>query len=73
MNGVPLAVVARLLGHSNLSMTMRYAHFGDRDIEAAAERVGQAVAAMMAGQGTGNARAPADGHPPPAVTSGSHR
>ena len=35
-------------GHSNVSMTMRYAHVGDRDIEAAAERVGQAVAAMMA-------------------------
>ena len=49
MNGVPLPVVARLLGHSNVSMTMRYAHVGDREIESAAERVGQTVAAMIAG------------------------
>ena len=47
MNGVPLPVVARMLGHSNVSMTMRYAHVGDREIEAAAERVGQTIAAII--------------------------
>ncbi len=47
MNGVPVPVVSRLLGHSNVRMTLRYAHLGDRDIEAAAERVGQAVADIM--------------------------
>ena len=47
MNGVPLPVVARLLGHSDVRMTMRYAHVGDREIEAAAERVGQAIEAIM--------------------------
>ncbi len=47
MNGVPLPVVARLLGHSNVSMTIRYAHVGDHEIEAAAERVGQAIDAIM--------------------------
>ena len=47
MNGVPLPVVARMLGHSDVSMTMRYAHVGDREIEAAAERVGQAIAAII--------------------------
>ena len=47
MNGVPLPVVARLLGHSNVRMTMRYAHVGDREVEAAAERVGQAIVALM--------------------------
>ena len=47
MNGVPLPVVARLLGHSNVRMTMRYAHVGDREIEAAAERVGQAIMVLM--------------------------
>ncbi len=51
LNGVPLTVTARLLGHGNVAMTMRYAHVGDREIEAAAERVGQAVAAMMAQAG----------------------
>ncbi len=48
MNGVPLPVVARLLGHGNVRMTMRYAHVGDREIEAAAERVGRAIANLMA-------------------------
>ena len=48
LNGVPLTVTARLLGHSNVRMTMRYAHVGDREIEAAAERVGTAISVMMA-------------------------
>ena len=47
MNGVPVPVVSRLLGHSNVSMTLRYAHLGDRDIEAATERVGQAIATII--------------------------
>ena len=47
MNGVPLPVVARLLGHSDVRMTMRYAHVGDREIEAAAERVGQTIAEII--------------------------
>ena len=47
MHGVPLPVVARLLGHSDVRMTMRYAHVGDREIEAAAEKVGQAIEAIL--------------------------
>ena len=47
MNGVPLPVVARLLGHRDVRMTMRYAHVGDREVETAAERVGQAIDAIM--------------------------
>ena len=50
LNGVPLPVTARLLGHSDVRMTMRYAHVGDREIEAAAERVGQAIDAIMDGR-----------------------
>ena len=49
MNGVPVPVVSRLLGHSNVRMTLRYAHLGDRETEAAAERVGAAMAQVMAG------------------------
>ena len=48
--GVPLPVIARLLGHSDVRMTMRYAHVGDREIEAAAERVGQVIASMTVRQ-----------------------
>ena len=47
MNGVPVPVVSRLLGHSSVQMTLRYAHLADRDIEAAADRIGQAVARVM--------------------------
>ncbi len=47
MNGVPVPVVSRLLGHSNTRMTLRYAHLADRDIEQAAERVGRAIANIM--------------------------
>ena len=48
MQDVPLPIVARLLGHRNPSMTLRYAHVGDSEIEAAAERVGQTIARLMA-------------------------
>ena len=44
---MPVPVVSRMLGHSNIRMTLRYAHLGDRDIEQAAENVGRAVANLM--------------------------
>ncbi len=47
MNGIPVPVVSRLLGHSNVRMTLRYAHLGDREIQAAAERVGRSIATIM--------------------------
>ena len=43
LQGVPLPVVSRLLGHKRPSMTLRYAHVGDRETEAAAERIGAAI------------------------------
>ena len=47
MNGVPVPVVSRMLGHASVRMTLRYAHLGDREIEAEAERIGEAVARLM--------------------------
>ena len=44
---VPLPVVARLLGHSREHMTLRYAHVCDRETEAAAERIGTAIGAIL--------------------------
>ena len=49
MQGIPLPVVARLLGHAQVQMTLRYAHVSDRDVEAAAERVGGVMAGIMNG------------------------
>ncbi len=54
MNGVPIPVVSRLLGHSNVSATLRYAHLGDKDIEDAAELVGQSISAIMGLQDSGD-------------------
>ena len=51
MSGIPLPVVARLLGHSEARMTMRYAHVGDREIVEAAERIGQAITRVLDGPG----------------------
>ena len=47
MRGVSLPVVSRLLGHSRLSMTMRYAHVSDELVESAAEKVGSILAGYM--------------------------
>ncbi len=47
LRGVPLPVVSRLLGHKRPSMTLRYAHVGDRETEAAAERIGVAIARTL--------------------------
>jgi site-specific recombinase XerD len=45
--GISLPVISKLLGHSNLEMTMRYTHLSTEDIEAAAERIGQRIEAMF--------------------------
>ena len=50
LRGIPLPVVSRLLGHKRPSMTLRYAHVGDRETEAAAERIGRAIAQELEGQ-----------------------
>ena len=49
--GVPLPTVARMLGHAQPTMTLRYAHVGDREVEEAAERVGASIMAAMNGSG----------------------
>ena len=43
MQGVPLPTVAKLLGHRQISMTLRYAHVHDKEVEAAAERIGRVI------------------------------
>ena len=45
--GAALSTVARMLGHTDPKMTLRYAHVGNRDLEAAAERIGAAIVCAM--------------------------
>ena len=47
LQGIPLPVVSRLLGHKRPSMTLRYAHVSDREIEAAAERIGVPISRAL--------------------------
>ena len=47
MGGVSVPVVARLLGHADVKMTLRHAHLADKEIEGAAEKVGAATAQMI--------------------------
>ena len=47
MQGTPLPVVAKLLGHSQTTMTLRYAHTGNRETEAAAERIGGVISELL--------------------------
>ena len=47
IEGVPLPVVSRLLGHRDSSMTLRYTHVSDRDVEAAAERIGARISELL--------------------------
>ena len=49
LQGIPLPVVSRLLGHKRPSMTLRYAHVSDRETEAAAERIGMTIARVLGG------------------------
>ena len=49
MAGVPMPVVSRLLGHADIRMTMRYAHVGDRETQAAADRIGAALLQVLEG------------------------
>jgi len=41
-SAAPLPTVARLLGHRQASM-LRHAHVADREVEAAAERIGKVI------------------------------
>ena len=50
LRGIPLPVVSRMLGHKRPSMTLRYAHVGDRETEAAAECIGTAISRALGGR-----------------------
>ena len=45
--GEGLTMIGKLLGHSNVRMTLRYAHLGDREIKEAAERIGSSIGRLL--------------------------
>lgn len=47
MNGVPVPVVSPLLRHSNVSMSLRYAHLDDDALRNAAEKTAGRIAKAM--------------------------
>ena len=47
LQGIPLPAVSRLLGHKRPGVTLRYAHVGDRETEATAERIGPTIAQAL--------------------------
>lgn len=47
IDGVPLPVVSKLLGHSHSAMTIRYAHVSDQDVKAAAEPIGRRISELL--------------------------
>lgn len=49
--GISLPVVARLLGHTDLTKTMRYVHATNSDAMSAVDRVGNRIEALLQGKG----------------------
>ena len=47
--GTALSTVAKMLEHTDPTMTLRYAHVGGRDVQAAAERIGQVIERALLG------------------------
>ncbi len=46
-NGMPIQMVGRLLGHSQIQTTMRYAHLADDPVQKAADQNAQQLAGMI--------------------------
>lgn len=51
MNGVDMVTIAKLLGHSLVETTERYAHLSDRSVADAADRVSNRIQAALTGRG----------------------
>ncbi len=47
--GLPLPMIGKVLGHSNASMTERYAHLADDPVRETNERIGAHIASVMVG------------------------
>jgi integrase len=53
-NGMPIQMVGRLLGHTQLQTTMRYAHLADDPVRRAAEENAARLEALVGGSAPSN-------------------
>ncbi len=51
MSGLSIPMVGKMLGHTQMQTTMRYAHFADDPVQHAAARVADALASQMTAVG----------------------
>ena len=56
--GQSLAVIGKLLGHSKILTTLRYAHLADDLVRQASEQIGSTLAATLYGGGPGDQDSP---------------
>lgn len=54
--GSGLFLIGKLLGHSHVATTQRYAHLADDPVKAAADKISASVAAALRGEGAGQVR-----------------
>ena len=64
-NGLPIEMVGKLLGHTQMQTTMRYAHLVDEPVRAAASRVASGLSGLMKRSG------PSDDPPTTDASSGN--
>ncbi|MEZ9069423.1 site-specific integrase, partial [Vibrio atlanticus] len=50
LEGYPIPMVSKLLGHTRISSTLRYAHVDDAQVSQSAEAIGEVMSGILSGQ-----------------------
>lgn len=58
MSGLSIPVLGKILGHTQIQTTMRYAHLADEPVREAADKVSQQLGALIGGGATRPAKGP---------------
>ncbi|CAK2053349.1 Site-specific integrase [Vibrio crassostreae] len=57
LEGYPIPMVSKLLGHTRLSSTLRYAHVDEVQVSQSAEAIGEVISGILSGQLVSNPKA----------------